>query len=57
MTVVINELEIAPQPEAQPPAASPQDKPASGGAQRDPEKQMLKVVRVKSQRSHRLEAY
>ncbi len=57
MAVVINEVEVAPQPEVQAASSTPQEKNPSGGAQPDPVKQMLKLIRVKSQRSHRLEAY
>lgn len=58
MAVVINELEVAPQPEAQAPAAAPQQGQSGGGAaQQDPVKQVQKILHLKYRRNHRLEAY
>jgi len=55
MAVVINELEVAPQPPAQEPPSQKQQ----GSASMPPEthKMLDKMLRAKQQRSYRLEAY
>ncbi|HEV3037491.1 MAG TPA: hypothetical protein VHA33_06865 [Candidatus Angelobacter sp.] len=53
MAVVINEMEVAPQP-------APAEQQAQGGndsAPKDNVKQMEKTLHKKRERSHRLEAY
>jgi hypothetical protein len=54
MAVVINDMEVAPQPAGQPGAP-----PAQGGdgGSKDKMKQFEKSLRKKQQRKHRLEAY
>lgn len=53
MAVVINDMEVAPQPAGQ--AAAQQSSGDAGG--KDKLKQMEKTLHKKQQRKHRLEAY
>jgi hypothetical protein len=55
MAVVINDMEVAPQPATQA-AGSGQQGSADAGA-KDPTKLVEKKLRVKRARNHRLEAY
>ena len=58
MPVVINEVEVETKPETTSPAAtSEQGQLANGAPWKDPEKQLLKILRTRHQRNRRLEAY
>ena len=55
MAVVINDMEVAPQPVGQ--AAAPQSRGGGDAGSKDKVKQMEKTLHKKQQRKHRLEAY
>lgn len=54
MAVVINDMEVAPQPAGQ---AGPQRSSGGDAVGKDKLKQMEKTLHKKQQRKHRLEAY
>jgi hypothetical protein len=55
MAVVINDMEVAPQPAAQ--AGGQQSQGGGDAGSKDKMKQMEKTLHKKQQRKHRLEAY
>jgi hypothetical protein len=55
MAVVINDMEVAPQPAGQ--AGSQQSRGSGDAGSKDKVKQMEKSLHKKQQRKHRLEAY
>lgn len=53
MAVVINDMEVAPQPAA----AEQQSQGSTDAGSKDPMKELTKMLHIKHERSHRLEAY